>query len=304
MKRILCAVLAVLLCLCVLSGCKKDVSEETTTLTENETTSESATLTQEQTTVDEITSAAEMTTAEAVTEKESESASVEVLTSAEATTVQEGERPSEEETTKKEATQNTDKPFSNEYDILRSGNFYITGSMVDSSGIDSPLEMAVTDNSVYMLSEFSAGVDIAMLVSDGNVYMIYPDKAAYLEVNDSIMSMMGLTVEDMIGDGAVDFSTFGSIDDAYKTGEAVSGGQKCTVYHIKEDDGEMRVYMNGDKLIRFASYSQDGKFLSATDVKTITHNVPASKKAPPADYKSYSGVSGMFTFMSFFADFT
>lgn len=301
MKRILSAMLLVTLCLCLMSGCKKDNNEETATLTENEITAEtSSVFEEEQTFSEEQTLSEEQTSSEELTSAVS---SEESTTAAESTIgMQESENPTESTSFEAETTKKTDDTFSNEYDILRSGNFYITGAMVDSYGIDSPLEMAVTDNSIYMLSEFSDGVDIGMLVYDGKVYMIYPAKAAYLEVNDSIMSMMGLSVEDMMGDSSVDFSSFGSLEDAFEVSEAVSGTVKCTVYHIKEETGEMRVYMNGDKLVRFASYSENGTFLSATDVDSISHKVPADKSAPPSDYKRYSGVTGMFTFMSFFSD--
>lgn len=297
MKKILITLLITVLLISVMSGCKNEINDETTTLTESESTTVASEITETEQTSETVT--AEDTTV-SVTEDTTLAAAEDTTAEREETTAE--VLPSETVTSQEETTVKTEILPMNEYDILRSGNFHIFGSMVETSGIDSPLEMAVTSDSIYMLSEFTDGVNVGILVYNDKVYMLYPEKKAYLEMDDSIMSMVGISIDDMMNGSSVDFTSFGSIDDAFKVTEEKCSGVLCKVYHIKDDSGEMRVYMNGNELIRFASYSENGRFLSATDVDNISQNVPAEKSAPPAEYKRYKGITGMFTFMSFFTD--
>ena len=54
-------------------------------------------------------------------------------------------------------------PESSEYDILRSGSFYMSGTIIDSTGTESPMEIAITPDSIYKMSDFG-GVDMGMLI--------------------------------------------------------------------------------------------------------------------------------------------
>lgn len=194
-------------------------------------------------------------------------------------------------------------PSNNEYDILRSGTFYIKGAMIESTGAQSPLEMAVTSGSVYMLSEFSEGVDIGILVSGEKIYMIYPTEKAYVEINDAIMNLVGFNVDEMMSSDSIDFSSYGALSEAYSVVDEEYNGINCKIYSIKHgENGELKVYMSGNELIRFASYNAEGQFLSATEVDAISADVPSDKSAPPSGYKVYKGITGMFSFMSLLAD--
>ncbi len=193
-------------------------------------------------------------------------------------------------------------PQSSEYDILKSGSFYMTGSMVDSSGMSSPMEVAVTPNSVYMLADFE-GEAMGMLVSDDCVYMIYPAKKAYLELSDSIMSMAGLDVNELISTDQINFGSYGELSEADSVTEEAYNGKVCQVYHFfGAEGGESRVFMNGTEIVRIASYDKNGKFLTSTDIENITGNVPADKSAPPKSYKAYKGITGMMSFMTLLGD--
>lgn len=300
MKKIFAVLLVISLLALMFTGCKKEPGEETTTSSQEEITSSSSSsgdIITEQ--ISQTDTVEESTTAVSTSEQTSNEVQTTAQSSTETTS---SESISEATTVKEEVTVNTDVSAPNEYDILRSGTFHIVGSVVESNGINSPLEMAVTPGSVYMLSEFSEGVDIGILVYNDTIYMLYPEKKAYAEMDDSIMSMVGLSIDDLMSGNTVDFSSFGSLDEAFKVTDEKINGVPCKVYHIKEDKGEMRVYMNGNKLMRFASYNTSGAFLTATDVNTISDKVPAEKSAPPADYKAYKGITGMFTFMTFFTD--
>ena len=188
-------------------------------------------------------------------------------------------------------------PVSSEYEILKSGSFHMVGTMVDKTGIDAPMEVAITPDSIYMLSDFS-GVPMGMLIKDNKVYMIYPDKKAYLELSDSLMSMAGLDVSELTNSDTINFGSYGNLSEADSVTEVTHNGRVCQVYHFKVDSGESRVYLDGTKLVRLSSYDKNGKFLTATDITTISGNVPADKSAPPASFKAHKGMTGLFSFMT------
>lgn len=199
-------------------------------------------------------------------------------------------------TTQPDQTNTTD----NEFDYLRSGNFYIQGTMTDSSGQSLPLEMAVTANSVYMLSNFE-GAAMGMLINNGTTYMIYPAEKSYLELNATVLKAMGMGTDDLISSADLDYSQY----DLSKADDVLTenvNGADCTVYVYNNTSGSTRFFMNGNKLIRFATYDANGNPDTINDIGYITNQVPADKINPPADYKEYKGITGMFSFISLLSD--
>ena len=281
MKKMPLAIFLIILVVFVFAGCLSfsGTLSTSTTEAEDETFYESP----ENTTSvvvtpdnqENITSAVESTVAENTTGAATE-----------ATTAPSNEKP----------IQNT-APASSEYDILKGGSFHMVGTMVDKTGVNAPMEVAITPNSIYMLSDFS-GVPMGMLIKNDTVYMIYPDKKAYLELSDSLMSMAGLDISELTSSDTINFGSYGNLSEANSVTEVTHNGIVCQVYHFKVDSGESRVYMDGTRLVRLASYDSNGKFLTATDISTITSTVPADKSAPPASFKAYKGVTGMFSFMT------
>ena len=188
----------------------------------------------------------------------------------------------------------------NEFDYLRNGNFYIQGTLTDSSGETMPLEMAVTPNSVYMLSSFE-GAGMGMLIIDATIYMIYPAEKAYLELNDTVMKAMGMNKADLISTADLDFSDY-DLAQADATATETVNGVTCTVYIFSNDSGSTRFFLNGNQLVRFAAYDAEGNVDAVNDIGYITDQVPAEKTTPPADYTEYKGLTGMFNFISLLGD--
>lgn len=195
-----------------------------------------------------------------------------------------------------------DVPALSEYDILKNGSFYMKGTVIDSSGVSAPMEMAITPSTMFMLSDFS-GASMGMLIKDGTVYMIYADKKAYLELSDSIMSMAGMDIDELTESADFDFSKQEGLSQADSITEEACNGHSCQVYRFANEDGsEKRIYMDGTKLIRMATYSSSGKLIQAQDIELITASVPADKASPPSSYKAYKGITGMFSFMTLIED--
>ena len=192
-------------------------------------------------------------------------------------------------------------PESAEYDILRSGSFYMSGTMIDSTGIESPMEIAITPDSIYMLADFS-GTAMGMLIKGKKLYMIYPKKKAYLEMSESLMSMAGLDISELTSSDALDFSTYGALSEADAVTEATHNGKVCKVYHFRGETEESRIYIDGTKVVRLASYDNNGRFLAATDITSLSDNIPADMSAPPSGFKAYKGMTGLFSFMALLED--
>ena len=281
MKKMSLAIFLILLVVFVFAGCLSFSGSLSTATTEPE---------------DETSYASpENTTSVVVTPDNQEN-----TTAAVETTVAENTTAAAENTTaapsEEKPIQNT-APASSEYDILKGGSFHIVGTMVDKTGVSAPMEVAITPDSIYMLSDFS-GTPMGMLIKNNKVYMIYPAKKAYLELSDSLMSMAGLDISELTNSDAVNFGSYGELSEAASVTEVTHNGVVCQVYHFTVESGESRVYMDGTKLVRLASYDKNGKFLTATDITSVTSTVPADKSAPPSSFKAYKGMTGMVSFMT------
>lgn len=204
--------------------------------------------------------------------------------------------PSVESTTASQSSSPVVVPAQSEYDYLKSGTFHVKGKMVDKTGAAAPMEIAITDNSIYMLSDFD-GTPMGMLISDETVYMVYPEKSAYLEFSDSLMSMAGLDINELANPETMNFGNYGSLSDANSVTEEDYNGQKCSVYHFNVEAGESQVYLAGTRLVRLVTYDKSGKLVTAMEIDSITGTVPADKINPPSSYKAYKGMTGMFGFM-------
>ena len=205
------------------------------------------------------------------------------------------EEPVTEEVT--QAVIENNAPANSEYSILKTGTFYMTGSMIDKTATKTPMEIAITPNSLYMLADFN-GVPMGMLINGKKLYMIYPAKKSYLELSESIMSMAGLDVGELMDSDTINFDSYGDLSEAKKVAEVTLNGRVCQVYYFDVNGGESRVYMDGTKLVRLASYDANGKLVTATDITSISATVPSDKSAPPSNYKAYKGITGMVSFMT------
>lgn len=190
---------------------------------------------------------------------------------------------------------------SNQYEIVRSKNFYIKGQISTNEKNYDSCVMAVTSKTVYMTSDFE-GAEMGMLVDDGDIYMIYPAKKSALLMSDTVLAMAGLSSDDLLGESDIDFSSMPEFSKLRKLRTEKFRGTSCTVYSYTDADGVTEVYMSGDKLIRLVSLDRTGKYLSDTVIEKITSTVPAECKSVPKGYKIYKGLTGMYSFMNLIED--
>lgn len=184
-----------------------------------------------------------------------------------------------------------EEPGTNEYDILRSGTFYCTGSMKDEYETN-PLEMAITANSIYMRTEME-GVEMALLQKDGKIYMIYPEKKIYLEVSKTLQNLMGID-DGMLSADDLGFADMKPLDTADTVADGELGGVPCKIYTFIQDSGSRSViYMDGNRLLAFETVDASGSRVT-TYITSITADVPADKRDLPAGYKKV----GLLKFMN------
>ena len=232
--------------------------------------------------------AAEQSTAESTTEKENET-----VTEKEKTTAAENA----ENTSSDSVTENS-AGNENEFNIVITDNFYMTGESIDADGTVTPLEIAKTSKSLYMLSDFD-GIAMGALINGETAYMICPEKKIYLEITAALSKTMGLDDSDMFDVSSYSFADIGSLSNAKSTEQDVDfQGVKCTAYTFDRETSQSVFYMNGNKLVGFVTANLDGSDPVTTVVSSVAADVPADRIEPPAEYKSYKGVIGAVRFMA------
>ena len=179
-----------------------------------------------------------------------------------------------------------------DFDIITSGTFDLSGSVKDTDGSVTPLEIARTPSSVYMLSSID-GVSMGALIADEKTYMICPSKKCYLEITSSMLKLMDMDMDELVDASQYSFSDLGKLSDAVSTTTETFNGTSCTAYKFnKSDTSIITFYMNGTKLLGFTSANSDGSSPATVTVTSITSTVASEKQAPSSDYKAYKGIVG------------
>lgn len=178
-----------------------------------------------------------------------------------------------------------------EYDIYRSGRFYAKGSAIDGDGTVTPLELAVTDKTVYMISQVD-GVNIGILMNGKKSYMMYEDKKKYCELNSVLMNAADLDPEEMINTAKESYADLETLDNAVRLAEEYVNGYPCKTYHFRNDEHELTtVSISGNKLVQVANYDKNGRMETTINFTSVSADVPQSKIEPPKDYKKVGMVS-------------
>ena len=198
-----------------------------------------------------------------------------------------------ESTTKAPAeTTTAAKPTSNQYDILRSGHFYMDGTMY-ADGENNPVTLGVSDEVLYMQASMD-GMTMGLLVKDKKTYLLNPPTKTYCEfgsVLSGVLKKAGMPNEDEIKEfvNSMGFSEMEDLSAADSVTTGTIGSTACDVYVFNKDDGgKTRVYLNGDRLMAFEKVDADGNVTSATYITTLTSEIPT---LPPQDYTKQNALS-------------
>ena len=172
-----------------------------------------------------------------------------------------------------------------EYDIYRTGHFYVKGTVTDSDGVTNPMEMAITDNSVFMLTTAS-GVRMGVMAGGGKTYLVSPENRAYIELSNTVMSMLGLDASKLTVPSTFNFSDMSPLSDAAECNDATLNGVACKEYVFHAASGKKScVYMDGTRLLQTDMYNTDGTLYNRMTFESVSAEIPADRIAPPTYYE-------------------
>ena len=183
-----------------------------------------------------------------------------------------------------------------EYDVMRSGTFFLRGTMNDGRE-STPLALAVKadDGTMYMESTMD-NATMGFLITSKKILLLNIQSKTYCEMGDVLQSILkeaGMpTQEEMQAKiKEMGFTEMPPLTEASSVADGAVNGTPCKIYTFnKEDGGATKVYLNGAKLLCFERTLKDGKLDSATYVTSISGTVP---ELPPADYEKQNVLSFM-----------
>ncbi len=176
----------------------------------------------------------------------------------------------------------------NEYEMLRGGVFSYKGERLDTeSGKYEYFELSRTPESVHLLTSFE-GVNLALFIKNGTVYMVSHDKSAYLITPDEVFSSLGLD-KNAILKGYQDAPSYPAVSKAYSVTSGKVEGYNCKIYRIADGGTTTEVSLCGDRLIRIREYDRKGILTGDIKFYDVSMLVPAREKNIPAHYKKYEG---------------
>lgn len=184
-----------------------------------------------------------------------------------------------------------------DYDIYRSGHFYVTGSVTDYDSETNPMELAITESSVYMLTAVS-GVQMGVMVGGGKTYLVSPAHHAYIELNKTVMSVMGLDADKLSASSSFNFSDMRPLSEADAVNETELNGVKCAEYVFTSSGGKKTcIYLAGARLLQTDMYNEDGSLYNRMTFDSVSAEIPSDRLAPPTYYDKKSLI-GFITMMS------
>lgn len=171
-----------------------------------------------------------------------------------------------------------------EYDIYRTGKFYIKGTVTSEEGQTNPMEMAVTDGSVYMLTAVS-GVQMGVMIGGGKTYLVSPANKIYMELSGAVMSMLGMDSSKLAASTNFNFSDMQPLSAADAVTDAERNGAACKVYRFGPAEGKRtNVYMDGVRLLEVEMFKADGTLGNRMTFESVSAEIPSDRIAPPTYY--------------------
>ena len=179
------------------------------------------------------------------------------------------------------------EPSVNQYDILRSGTFYMQSKM---DGSAEPMKMALSKDVVY-IEMAEADLQMGYLAKGNKVYFVDPANKSYHQITaadkllmKSIANDMELPDADEIRGMAEDFgfSKMPALAQANRVAGGKMNGVPCAVYTFNLSDGsKTNVYMYGYRMLAMDAVDKNGKQTNLIVFDSISADVPVM---PPKGY--------------------
>lgn len=167
--------------------------------------------------------------------------------------------------------------------IFQSGKFYIDGTTYDGKDT-APMRVAVSGDDIYMYTKME-GIEIAILMLDGNTYLINPAKNAYWKPSKLILKQMGMD--------EFEKPDFGDTTDKsvyISTEEITENGKKLSRHKYDGDEGISNWYTDASgKVVALETFDKSGALISRIDFKEFSGTIPAGlMDNPSGKYKKSS----------------
>ena len=181
------------------------------------------------------------------------------------------------------------EPTVNQYDILRSGAFYMQGKM---EGGTAPMKMAVSKDAVY-IEMAEEGMQMGYLAKGDQVYFVDPANKSYhkLTSGDKLLmkSIMGdaelpdaKEIRSMVEEFG--FSKMPALSQADRVAGGKMNGVSCAVYTFTLSDGSVtNIYMYGYRMLAMEARDKGGRQTNLIVFDSISADVPVM---PPKDYSN------------------
>ena len=200
------------------------------------------------------------------------------------------------------------KLYKNQYDVLRSGFFFADLTVTDSAGAQDML-IAATPDSTYLQMMFTDaelkeefGIDaiqIDLLFKGEKAYLLDPANRAYGEFPFEAMGMSKDELGDMT-EAREMFNRFPSLDKASSKEKGKYNGASCTAYTFNYNNGALKVFMDGKKLLAIAEYDEKNALAVLYEFRAAALTVPTACTEIPSGYEAADPIELMLTL--FFGD--
>ena len=181
------------------------------------------------------------------------------------------------------------EPSVNQYDILRSGAFYMQGKM---EGGTAPMKMAVSKDTVY-IEMAEEGMQMGYLAKGNKVYFVDPANKSYHQLTAADKLLMksiagdaelpdAKEVRSMVEDFG--FANMPALSRANRVTGGKVEGLPCAVYTFNLSDGSTtNVYMYGYRMLAMDASDKNGDQTNLIIFDSISADVPVM---PPKDYSN------------------
>lgn len=191
--------------------------------------------------------------------------------------------------------------FENQYDILRSGSYYMEINPGDMETM--PLSCTITGDKKYISTQIPMSetgvIDFTFCFEGNDLWFVDEKHEVYTLLDEESLSFLGEEAGflDEFSDLTDQIGVFGNLKPLSEADYQVEETFKdvpCVSYWFMGDDGTLKIYMDGAKLVGLVRTDARGRVVAMTEFTTISAVLPADTFLFT---ERYTPISDVFTFM-------
>lgn len=182
--------------------------------------------------------------------------------------------------------------------LYHSAHYLLIGTL-EQDGTEKPTEFAITDSSLYMTSDIDGSVIAVLKDAEGKVHLVDPKQKCSLELNKTLLKLLGMNADELDNIASLSVTAI-TTESPQEMKEVSYRGQQLTSCAYALASGKREVfYVNAEgDILYIETYTADNILDSTMVVSSLTAEVPDQYIRVPSDYTKYSGMTGMFSFVS------